>query len=267
MSQIIPGNGWLLDPSQAILQPTSLAEMASIFGATPDFHVQGDDARDTRTNTDLVQVGTAAENFATKALLEENPPLPMATGTLNFPATGDSWDAPNNTLNDATGSELIAVTFRARTLPGTGSRNILGKLQAGVAGYELRLTSGGKVEFAVQVLGEAIEVVELVGPFVATKWHTVVCSIDRSDDTVNIGGVEEAALEGGNQSSMPLPVGSVTNTETYAIGNQRIFAFDGEVLTATHWRGSKAEGISEKLLARDIAQRQWWDRAYRRIDA
>lgn len=263
------GQGFIADGGRIVREQNPFGVISDVLGFPPDFHVQGDLAQDAVSEQNLIQVGTAAANTATVRLIDAAPPLPMVTGALDFPLANDAYDAWNSTVNDiGTETELIIVTWKVRTIPAT--RNICGKFETGVAGYELKLSSDGKAQLAVQVQGQIAETTELIGPFLVDIWHTTAGVIDRLNNKIIIGSTDEAALEAGNEASMSIVSGTIANASTYAIGKQRLQAIDGQVLHVTHARGSKvdsllATGKGPKLISRDIARLMWADTGLARI--
>jgi hypothetical protein len=255
-SVIVPGASGVSGPVGELSDAIKLS-LSSLF--------LGDSEIDQVTGTSLVAVGTtpARKNQPTDALIEAEPTPTFASTAFDFPVADDSWEVLDGSFNNVTtGSSMLGITFQLNSTP--ADRALVGKFEIApdVVGIELKVTAAGLVQCAVRFLGEgATQTVQLSGTFFTGIKHTVVCLIDHSLDLLVLGSTDEGATESDNEASVAIPAsGTLTNLTTkWAIGAQRLQAFDGQVLTVWTADGTQVEGRSPKLIAREAAKLTWWD--------
>lgn len=237
MSQVTPGNGWLLDPASAPdFTPSPLVLYGQLAPRSPDYLFRGDSLnalRPVAPQLTLVANGGALVNqaFPGPGLEGEPNVSPLMVKGFQYTNTNATYHAISDTsILDIDGSQSVSFSLCFRTTTDefpVASGAIFGKRQTGdLVGYELILNTGGTLNLSYK---DAVNPQVDLGfslynngagqhRYADGRWHVVHIEFDKDAQEVRMGTEHPVQMVGA------WPASSLSTTTEFRLGGVRAFA-------------------------------------------
>ena len=213
---------WMQSFDTTIFSPNSIWRFDQQSGNVTDDGPDGEDLVPTNSPTQ----GTAIQDLATRAAV-------LAVGT------SEHFLASGSTIHDIGSSDSLALLFVGKVGALTAG-TIIRKLSGGV-GYELRLATGGVLEFEVD--DGTITHTETISGVVATDVIRVLCVFDRNADNMQMFSTTH-----GDSTGQVITVDDPSNAGTFLVGGDSLNAADMDIAQVAVWVGTVAEGLTDTQL-------------------